>query len=173
MKPVILIGGGAAGLAAACELAEAGRKILLLERTPRLGGRAASFVHRRVGEELDYGQHVLMRCCTETIDLFQRLGMERSISFQERVHVPLACGSQQAFLRSARLPGPLHLIPSLLKYRRIIRWLIIWGIERKMQLPLSACSAFFWGVVSPQSATTPPETVKASVLQGEEGYATA
>ena len=47
----------------------------------------------------------------------------------------------------------------------------------KVPIPLSAysanstSSAFLGGVVSPSPATTPPETVKASVPQGKEVYA--
>ncbi|MCK4598245.1 hydroxysqualene dehydroxylase HpnE [Candidatus Bipolaricaulota bacterium] len=117
MKPVVIIGGGAAGIAAACTLAERGKRILLLERAPRLGGRAASFFHHRMRQEVDYGYHILMRCCTETIDLVHQLGMERSVSFQERLAIPIACGSKRSLLSSAPLPGPLHLLPSLMRYR--------------------------------------------------------
>ncbi len=117
MKPVVIIGGGAAGIAAACTLAERGKRILILERAPHLGGRAASFFHHRMRQEVDYGYHILMRCCTETIDFLRQLGMERSVSFQERLAIPIACGSKRSLLSSAHLPGPLHLVPSLMRYR--------------------------------------------------------
>jgi quinone-modifying oxidoreductase subunit QmoA len=40
-KPVLVIGGGIAGLTAALELAEAGVEVLLVEKAPYLGGRVA------------------------------------------------------------------------------------------------------------------------------------
>jgi quinone-modifying oxidoreductase subunit QmoA len=40
-KPVLVIGGGIAGLTAALELAEAGAEVLLVEKAPYLGGRVA------------------------------------------------------------------------------------------------------------------------------------
>ena len=117
MKNVVVIGGGAAGIAAACRLAERGIKVLLLERSPRLGGRAASFVHRRMDEEIDYGHHVLMCCCTQTVALLACLGMQGAVSFQPRLRVTIVCGSNHARLTSVPFSGPLHLLPSLLGYR--------------------------------------------------------
>ena len=117
MKPVIVIGGGPAGIAAACALAERGRKTLLLERAPQLGGRAASFNYSTMDEEIDYGQHVLMRCCTASIDLLQQLGMETSVRFQKSLHVPIVCDTGRSVIASVPLPGPLHLLPSLIQYR--------------------------------------------------------
>lgn len=117
MKSVLVIGGGVAGIAAACSLVEQNEDILLLERSSHLGGRAASFYHHRMRQEVDYGYHILMRCCTETIDFLRQLGMERSVSFQERLAIPIACGSKRSLLSSVPLPGPLHLLPSLMRYR--------------------------------------------------------
>ena len=50
------------GLSAALDLAEAGRRVTLLEARPRLGGATASFT--RDGVTIDTGQHVFLRCCT-------------------------------------------------------------------------------------------------------------
>lgn len=50
---VIVVGGGVAGLVAARELALAGREVLLLERTDRLGGQLRS--HSVAGIDLDAG----------------------------------------------------------------------------------------------------------------------
>ncbi|HEV2446722.1 MAG TPA: FAD-dependent oxidoreductase, partial [Candidatus Sulfopaludibacter sp.] len=40
-KPVLVIGGGIAGLTAAVELADAGASVILVEKSPSLGGRVA------------------------------------------------------------------------------------------------------------------------------------
>ncbi len=117
MKRIVVIGGGAAGIAAACWLAEQGVKILLLERAPRLGGRAASFTHRRRDEEIDYGHHVLMRCCRQTLALLEHLGMCKAVAFQPRLRAPMTDGSHAVVLKSVALPGPFHLLPGLLRYR--------------------------------------------------------
>jgi monoamine oxidase len=49
----VVIGGGAAGIAAARRLHDAGHDVLLIEARDRLGGRALSFVHH--GQALDLG----------------------------------------------------------------------------------------------------------------------
>jgi len=41
MKGVLVIGGGVAGMQAALDLANAGVKVYLMERSPTLGGRMA------------------------------------------------------------------------------------------------------------------------------------
>ena len=50
---VLIIGGGAAGIGAARELAGSGRSTLLLESTSRLGGRA--WTYEIAGHRLDLG----------------------------------------------------------------------------------------------------------------------
>jgi zeta-carotene desaturase len=44
-KAVTVIGGGVAGMSAACALAEAGFGVQLVERRGYLGGRASSYLH--------------------------------------------------------------------------------------------------------------------------------
>ena len=43
MKPVVIVGGGIAGAAAALRLAEGGREVVLFEAGERLGGLVVSF----------------------------------------------------------------------------------------------------------------------------------
>jgi squalene-associated FAD-dependent desaturase len=117
MNPVIIIGGGPAGIASASILAQGGVKTLLIERSKRLGGRAASFFYSRMQEDVDYGEHVLMRCCTESIALLKLLKQENSVSFQPRLRVPMVDERRRETIESSPLPGILHLLPSLLSYR--------------------------------------------------------
>jgi len=115
---VVVIGGGFAGIAAACRLAGDGHRPILLERAPRLGGRAASFRDRISGEDVDYGHHVSMRCCTATHGFLQRIGAASAVRYQSELSVPILCGGDRADLRSTPLlPGALHLGPALLRYR--------------------------------------------------------
>ena len=59
-EDAVIVGGGLAGLSAACELADHGVRVTLLEKRPHLGGRAYSFKDRETGEEIDNGQHIFM-----------------------------------------------------------------------------------------------------------------
>ena len=57
----IVVGAGAAGLAAAAALTGAGQSVVVLERKPYVGGRAYSYKHPALGEVVD-SQHVLLGC---------------------------------------------------------------------------------------------------------------
>ncbi len=115
---VAVVGGGLAGIAAALECAEAGAAVTLLEARPRLGG--ATFSVEKGGLWLDNGQHVFLRCCTAYRDLVRRLGVEGDVVLQPRLEIPvLAPGGKAAWLRRSGLPAPLHLAPSLLRFRHL------------------------------------------------------
>ena len=109
----LVIGGGFAGIAAACALAARGRRPVLLERAPRLGGRASSFQDRLSGEWIDYGQHILMGCCGASRRLLSMVGCAAALDVQPRLAIPLVHSEGRALLSEGGLPGPLHLAPSL------------------------------------------------------------
>lgn len=104
-------------MAAACDLADRGHPVVLMEKRPFLGGRAFSFPEPDTGQEVDNGQHVFLGCCTAYMDFLKKLGVLENTHIPPRLDVPvLADGGKRGFLRSAGLPAPLHLAPSLLSY---------------------------------------------------------
>ena len=110
-----VVGGGLAGLAAAVELADSGAQVTLHEARSRLGG--ATFSFERNGLWLDNGQHVALRCCTAYLGFLRRIGADHLLPLQERVRVPaLREGRAPALISRTRLPAPLHLASSLLRY---------------------------------------------------------
>jgi squalene-associated FAD-dependent desaturase len=114
-RRVVVVGGGLAGIAAALDLADAGAEVTLLEVRTRLGGAAYSF--ERDGLEIDNGQHVFLRCCTEYRGLIRRLGVEDQTFLQERLSIPvLAPGGRRGTLARNGLPTPLHLAGALATY---------------------------------------------------------
>lgn len=114
-----MVGGGWAGLAAALALLDRGADVTLLERRARAGGRACSFPHTETGLHLDNGQHVLLGCCARALAFLRRVGAEEAVRFQPLLQVPVIERGRAARLRSARLPGPLHLLPSLMAYAHL------------------------------------------------------
>jgi phytoene dehydrogenase-like protein len=82
---VAVVGGGLAGLAAGCALAGRGFRVTLFERRPYLGGRASSYQHPGTGEVVDNCQHVLLGCCTNLIEFYERLGVESKIRWYDRL----------------------------------------------------------------------------------------
>jgi squalene-associated FAD-dependent desaturase len=121
MKTVV-IGGGLAGITAALTLAERDDDVTLLEAKPRLGGATMSF--ERDGLIVDTGQHVFLRCCTHYRGLLDRLGVSGQAPLQRRFDVTVLSPSagdrdRPARLRRNALPAPLHLLPTLLGYRKL------------------------------------------------------
>jgi squalene-associated FAD-dependent desaturase len=112
---VAVVGGGLAGITAALVCADAGAHVRLFEARAWLGG--ATWSTEKRGLSIDNGQHVFMRCCTAYRGLLARLGVERLVSLQARLAVPVvAPGRPLAWIRRHPLPAPAHLAPSLLGF---------------------------------------------------------
>jgi squalene-associated FAD-dependent desaturase len=115
----VVIGGGAAGLAAATRLAEARQRVILLEAAPQLGGRARSFVDRATSDAIDNGQHALMGCYDEFLALLGRIG-RRDALYEVELDIPFFDPVRgTARLRCPSLPAPLHFAGGLLRYRHL------------------------------------------------------
>ncbi len=111
---VAIAGGGLAGLAAGCALAEAGFRVTLFERRPYLGGRASSYQHPGTGEIVDNCQHVLLGCCTNLLDFYGRAGVQEKIRWYEKLTF-LEPGGRASVIGPSPLPAPLHTAPAFLR----------------------------------------------------------
>jgi squalene-associated FAD-dependent desaturase len=112
-RHIAVVGGGVAGLAAACALAQDGYAVELFEQKPYVGGRASSYLHPGVGEVIDNCQHIVLGCCTNILDLLRRAGLEDAMRWSEGITF-LEPGGRRTKLKPARLPAPLHSTPSFL-----------------------------------------------------------
>ncbi|MDP9268061.1 MAG: hydroxysqualene dehydroxylase HpnE [Acidobacteriota bacterium] len=113
MPTVTVVGGGLAGLSAACALADSGFKVTLLERRPYLGGRASSYEHPGTNETVDNCQHVLLGCCTNLIDFYRRLKVEDRIRWYDQLTF-IEPGGRQSKIWPSGWPEPFHNAPSFL-----------------------------------------------------------
>jgi zeta-carotene desaturase len=107
IQDVVVVGGGLAGLSAACALADSGYRVHLIERRPYVGGRASSYEHPGTGEVVDNCQHVLLGCCTNLIAFYKQLGVADQIRWFSRITF-MEPGGRQSLLRPGSLPAPLH-----------------------------------------------------------------
>jgi zeta-carotene desaturase len=112
---VAIAGGGLAGLAAACALADSGFRVTLFERRPYLGGRASSYEHPGTGEVIDNCQHVLFRVCTNLVEFYRRIGVEDKIRWYEDMTF-IEPGGRTSVMHASPLPAPLHTAPSFLRF---------------------------------------------------------
>jgi squalene-associated FAD-dependent desaturase len=115
----IVIGAGFAGLSAAVRLADRGRRVVVIEEAPRLGGRATSFDDRETGERVDNGQHALFGCYRDTYDFLRRIGAAHLAPLQTRLTLTMTGAGRTATLVCPRLPPPWHLLAGLMRWRAV------------------------------------------------------
>ena len=101
-------------MAAGCALADTGLRVTLLERRPYLGGRASSYQHPGTGEVVDNCQHVLLGCCTNLIQFYKRLGVEKKICWFDHLTF-LEPGGRASIIGPSILPAPLHTVISFMR----------------------------------------------------------
>jgi zeta-carotene desaturase len=117
-KSIAVVGGGLAGLAAGCALAEAGMRVTLFERRPYLGGRASSYEHPGTGEVVDNCQHVLLGCCTNLVDFYKRLGVGEKIRWFDELTF-IEPGGRTSRMAPSFLPAPMHNVPAFLRAKML------------------------------------------------------
>lgn len=117
-KTVAIVGGGLAGLAAGCALADAGLRVTLFERRPYVGGRASSYEHPGTGEVVDNCQHVLLGCCTNLIHFYERLGVNGKIRWFDELTF-IEPGGRASRMAPSFLPAPMHNVPAFLSAKML------------------------------------------------------
>ncbi len=127
---VVVVGAGFAGLSAAAAMADDGRRVLVLDARPQLGGRATAFSDRVTGELVDNGQHVLFGCYTQTFAFLKRIGAEGNVRRQAALSVPyLDRSGNRSVLECPALPPPLHLLGAVLRWE-VMSWRDRWSVLR-------------------------------------------
>lgn len=115
--PVVIVGGGFAGLSAAALLADRGKRVLVLDARAQLGGRATAFRDRDTGELVDNGQHVLFGCYRATFEFLERIRAVDRVRVQPALAVPyIDSAGRRSVLKCPTLPSPLHLLAGVLTW---------------------------------------------------------
>jgi squalene-associated FAD-dependent desaturase len=116
---VIVVGGGLAGLATAIALGSAEQRVTLFESRSMLGGRATSYPLNAADENsptIDNCQHILLRCCTNLLDFYERLEVRDRIHFHREFYW-IEPGGRISIMRRGSFPAPLHFTGSFAKLR--------------------------------------------------------
>ncbi len=112
-EPVVIIGAGWAGLAAAVRLTEQGHKVSLFESAKQAGGRARAVSFNDLN--VDNGQHLLIGAYTECLSLMKTVGIKTSTSLKRLPLLLTVVDKKNTTLRlkAPALPAPLHLLYAL------------------------------------------------------------
>lgn len=120
-KKVAIIGGGLAGLSTAVFLKNSDKDnkldISIYESSPKLGGRAYSFLDKKRGEYFDNGQHILAGWYKNTFEYLKIIGTYDKISFQKSLEINfIDLDGRLLKLKCPNLPAPLDLLVGLRKF---------------------------------------------------------
>lgn len=117
MKKCIVIGGGFAGLSAASFLANKNYHIELIEASPKLGGRAYSFLEQNQNDIIDNGQHILMGCYKHTLSFLNLINATVQLTFQKYLEINFINKNKKLFkLKASKLFYPFNLIYGIMNY---------------------------------------------------------
>jgi zeta-carotene desaturase len=117
LRPTVgIVGGGIAGLASACALSGAGYPVTLFERRAFVGGRACSYLHPGTGEVVDNSQHILLGCCTNLRNFYERIGVTNRVRWYRRINF-IEPGGRSSYIEPSLLPAPLHSALSFLRFK--------------------------------------------------------
>ena len=115
----VIIGAGLSGISAANSLLKKDIKIIVLEKSTRLGGRAFSFQDPATKEVVDNGQHVIVGACKNFIKLISELGSTKKIIRNQNFRVPILHKNNISFLGSNKLPWVFGLFYSIINYKHL------------------------------------------------------
>lgn len=138
----IIIGAGIAGISAAVGCVLAGKKVILIEQSGYIGGRARSFTDTTTGEIIDNGQHVLMGCYTSLLFTLKTLGTEHLLKRQSALSVQfIDADGERDILDTSLLPGKAGLILGILKLKNVSLHSKIRALELAFRIQLGHVTA--------------------------------
>ena len=145
MPKCLVIGGGLAGISAAVHLSRKNFKVTLIESSPKLGGRTHSFRDKSFSSQIDNGQHLMLGCYRNTLEMVRILGSEESLLWQERLSIPFRNGEGGEFyLRAKSGFYPLNILSALLRFElfSVLERINLLRTAFKLLLPYSGDEPF-------------------------------
>lgn len=114
-EPVIIIGGGWAGLSAAVHLVASGRSVRLFESARQFGGRARCVPFSE--HTVDNGQHLLLGAYSETLNIMRTCNTDiDSVLLRQPLVWKLKDSlGQDVKLRIPRLPAPFNFLIGIIR----------------------------------------------------------
>jgi squalene-associated FAD-dependent desaturase len=117
MKRCLIIGGGLSGLTAASILSSKNINVTLIESSPKLGGRTYSFTDKDTETEIDNGQHIIMGCYKETLELLNLIGAQNNFDYQKNLYLKFIDRNKNHFqLNASSSLYPFNLLFAVKNY---------------------------------------------------------
>lgn len=119
--PVVVVGGGLAGLAAAFDLAEADVPVVLLEAGDVVGGRTASWSEG--GMPVESGLHRYLGFFSALPRLLERAGVDLGamVCWEDEIEIRVADGGPRGILGLSPVHKPLRTIGGLVANNSLLR----------------------------------------------------
>lgn len=182
-KPVIIVGGGWAGLSAAVHLTRRGQAVTLIEAAEQLGGRARMVMFGDL--PADNGQHIALGAYRNILQLLDMIGLDESLVFcRQPLSLTVKGTETRVTLKTSRLPAPFHLLLAFLKtegltasdkLKTIIHWPRLIGMHADKAMTVTELlhktgqSArvihYLWNPLCIAALNTNPEIASARVFQ--------
>ena len=125
---VVIVGGGLAGLTAAVGLGGQGVDCVVVERESILGGRARSWTDAETGDPVHIGPHIFLSEYPNMLKLLDVVGGRERIIWQDEQSILLVEGQEEIEMRMAKLPAPLHFVPSLMADSHVSGKDLLWNL---------------------------------------------
>ncbi len=154
MNKAIIVGGGLSGLSAAIHLIKKNISPIIIEASPKTGGRASSYYDNDFSSHLDNGQHILMGCYFNTLDYLRIIGAEDNLIYQDNLHVDFVNAEGKDLpLDAGDLIYPLNTLRALLQYEAV-------PLHRRLH-----CAAFFVKCIMLYRGISPSEKTVSQWLE--------
>jgi len=119
MKKILIIGGGIAGISLAVFLAKNKIKSILIEASPKIGGRAFSFKYKN-GITIDNGQHAIFKCYKNTLNYLEIIKAKEFLEARKKLDfeiIDLKKGENKHNLYVPSFPPFINLLSALIKFK--------------------------------------------------------
>ena len=136
-KPVVIIGGGWAGIASAIHLVNNNVPVTLIEAADQLGGRARMVMFDDL--PVDNGQHIVLGAYRNLLELLKIIGVdEHYVLSRLPLSLTVKGNDGTVNLTAPKIPAPFHLLFAFLKatglsasdkFKTIANWLRLIGSQ--------------------------------------------
>ena len=115
---MIVVGAGISGLSLAWQIAQKGKKVLVLEAGEKIGGCLNTHYHNKNDFWVEQGAHTFYATYTNLIDVIQQCGLEKDIVAREKVGMKVFTNKHEKIMAGVSKWELLTSVPNLFFSKR-------------------------------------------------------